>query len=75
MKFTLYTADCTGNETNCLYPHKAVISGPEDLAAAVSHDHVAPPIKIITGPTTISSQQTPLCGIAIMTRQTTRMNG
>ena len=45
MKFTLYTADCTGNETNCLYPHKAVISGPEDLAAAVSHDHVAAAYK------------------------------
>ena len=41
MKFTLYTADCTGNETNCLYPHKAVISSPAELAMAVSHDHVA----------------------------------
>ena len=41
MKFTLYTADCTGNETNCLYPHKAVISSPAELARAVSHDHVA----------------------------------
>lgn len=40
MKFTLYTADCTGNETNCLYPHKAVISSPAELARAVSHDHV-----------------------------------
>ena len=28
MNFTLYAADCTGNETNCLYPHKAVISSP-----------------------------------------------
>jgi putative DNA primase/helicase len=28
MKFTLYTADCTGNEANCLYPHKAVIKSP-----------------------------------------------
>ncbi|MGI6736718.1 MAG: phage/plasmid primase, P4 family [Anaerovoracaceae bacterium] len=40
MKFTLYTADCTGNEANCLYPHEAIINGPEDFAAAVAHDHV-----------------------------------
>lgn len=45
MKFTLYTADCAGTEMNCLYPHKAVISGPEELAAAVSHDHVAAAYK------------------------------
>lgn len=41
MNFTLYTADCAGNETNCLYPHKAVISSPAELAQAVAHDHVA----------------------------------
>ena len=41
MNFTLYTADCTGNETNCLYPHKAVVSSPDELARAVAHDHVA----------------------------------
>lgn len=41
MNFTLYTADCTGNETNCLYPHKAVISSPADLARAAAYDHVA----------------------------------
>ena len=40
MKFTLYTADCTGNEANCLYPHKAIINSPEDFAAAVARDHV-----------------------------------
>jgi P4 family phage/plasmid primase-like protien len=40
MKFTLYTADYTGNEANCLYPHEAIINGPEDFAAAVAHDHV-----------------------------------
>ena len=40
MRFTLYTADCTGNEANCLYPHEAVINTPEDFAAAVARDHV-----------------------------------
>ena len=40
MHFTLYTADCTGNRTNCLYPHQAEISSAEDLAAAAAFDHV-----------------------------------
>jgi putative DNA primase/helicase len=40
MRFTLYTADCTGNEANCLYPHEAIINTPEDFAAAVARDHV-----------------------------------
>ena len=40
MRFTLYTADCTGNAANCLYPHEAIINTPEDFAAAVARDHV-----------------------------------
>ena len=40
MNFTLYTADCAGNATNCLYPHESGITCPEELAAAVSRDHV-----------------------------------
>ncbi len=40
MQFTLYTADCTGNRKNCLYPHQARISSAEDLAAAAAFDHV-----------------------------------
>ena len=45
MEFTLFTADCTGNEANCLYPHKAVIKNPEDFAAAVTRDHVTAAYK------------------------------
>lgn len=45
MQFTLFTADCTGDETNCLYPHRVIITCPEDFAKAVSHDHVAAAYK------------------------------
>ena len=31
MKFTIYTADCTGNERNAVYPNKATISNGEEL--------------------------------------------
>lgn len=40
MKFTLYTADCTGNEKNTLYPHKRVITSEADLKKANAFDHV-----------------------------------
>lgn len=40
MKFTLSTADCTGNAANCLYPHDQEVSTPEELAAAVAKDQV-----------------------------------
>ena len=45
MKFTLYTADCTGNEANCLYPHKVIINSPEEFASAVARDHVTASYK------------------------------
>ncbi len=41
MKLTIYTADCAGNETNCLYPHQVDATSTAELAAAVAHDHVA----------------------------------
>lgn len=41
MNFTLYTADCTGDRRNCLYPHRTDINSAEDLAAAAGFDHVA----------------------------------
>ena len=41
MHFTLYTAGCTGDRKNCLYPNQAEISSAEDLAAAAAFDHVA----------------------------------
>ena len=40
MKFTLYTADCTGNAKNTIYPHQRVITSAADLKKAVSYDHV-----------------------------------
>ena len=40
MLLTLYTADCTGNATNCLYPHRVDVTSAAELAAAVAHDHV-----------------------------------
>lgn len=40
MKFTLYTADCTGNAKNTLYPHQKVITSEADLRKAVTADHV-----------------------------------
>ena len=40
MKFTLFTADCTGNEKNTVYPHKKVITSEADLRKAIAYDHV-----------------------------------
>ena len=40
MKFTLFTADCTGNATNCLYPHERTVASKEELAAAITKDQV-----------------------------------
>ena len=40
MKFTLYTANCTGNEKNCLYPNVCIIENETDFMAAVEKDHV-----------------------------------
>lgn len=40
MKFTLYTANCTGNEKNCLYPNVCIIENAADFTAAVERDHV-----------------------------------
>ena len=40
MKFTLYTADCTGNAKNTIYPNQKVITSEADLKKAVTSDHV-----------------------------------
>ena len=40
MKFTLYTANCTGNEKNVLYTNQKVITSEADLKKAVVYDHV-----------------------------------
>lgn len=40
MTFTLYTANCTGNAQNSIYPNRVEVNTPEDMLAAVAHDHV-----------------------------------
>lgn len=45
MKFTIYTADCTGNERNVVYPNKAVITSGEELKVAATFDHVCATFK------------------------------
>ncbi len=41
MYFTLYTAGCTGDRKNCLYPNRETIDSASALAAAAAYDHVA----------------------------------
>ena len=45
MKFTLYTADCTGNKQNKTYPHEAVITSAAEMLKAVQFDHVCAKYK------------------------------
>ena len=40
MKFTIFTANCTGNASNRDYPNKVEIANPEALQEAVKRDHV-----------------------------------
>jgi len=45
MRFTIYTADCTGNERNAIYPNKAVITSSRELGTAAAFDHVCAAYK------------------------------
>ena len=40
MNLTIYTARCTGNKSNCVYPDRREVSTAEELAAAAKLDHV-----------------------------------
>ncbi|WP_294143850.1 phage/plasmid primase, P4 family [uncultured Clostridium sp.] len=40
MRVTLYTANCKGNQKNCIYPNRCVIEDEIDFMAAVGYDHV-----------------------------------
>lgn len=40
MKFTVFTASCTGREANCRYPQKREIQTAQDLKEAAQFDHV-----------------------------------
>ncbi|QSX09559.1 primase C-terminal domain-containing protein [Alkalibacter rhizosphaerae] len=41
IEFTLYTATCIGNLSNCIYPNKVVVTDKDSMAKAVIFDHVA----------------------------------
>ena len=43
--FSLYSADVTGNPSNCSYPHKHVILDEDSLRAAICHDYVCAEYK------------------------------
>ena len=45
MKFTLFTASCTGREANCRYPQKREIQDAQDLKEAAAFDHVCAAYK------------------------------
>ena len=45
LDFTLYTADCTGNSGNCLYPNKVRIRNKESFGHAIRMDHVTAKYK------------------------------
>ena len=45
IEFTLYTADCTGNLSNTVYPNRAVITDEESLLNAIKFDHVTAQYK------------------------------
>ena len=40
MRLTICTANCTGNQKNCIYPNKRVITSKDELKEAVKLDHV-----------------------------------
>ena len=40
MQLTLYTAACTGNAKNCLYPNQHTIMNSDDFKAVIRKDHV-----------------------------------
>lgn len=45
MKFTVFTASCTGREANCRYPQKREIQNAQELKEAAQFDHVCAAYK------------------------------
>jgi putative DNA primase/helicase len=45
IEFTLYTADCAGNLSNCFYPKKTVIKNKDSFLEAIKFDHVSAEYK------------------------------
>lgn len=45
IRLTLYTADCVGSLSNCVYPNKNIITDEQSMKAAMQHDHVTAEYK------------------------------
>jgi len=45
MQSTIFTADCTGNQKNCIYPNKNVVTSADELKETVKLDHVCAEYK------------------------------
>ncbi|AHM57661.1 hypothetical protein EAL2_808p01560 (plasmid) [Peptoclostridium acidaminophilum DSM 3953] len=45
MQLTIYTANFTGNQKNCLYPNKSIVTSVDELKEAVKLDHVCAEYK------------------------------
>lgn len=45
LDFTIYTANCTGDSSNCLYPNKVVVTDKDSFIAATKMDHVTAKYK------------------------------
>lgn len=45
LEFTIYTADCTNNKGNCLYPNNSVITDKDTFVKAIKADHVTAKYK------------------------------
>ncbi|MGY0270966.1 hypothetical protein ACW2AE_04595 [Limosilactobacillus fermentum] len=45
MKFTLFTANTTGNQANTLYPNQVTISSKQDLLSAIKLDNTCVDFK------------------------------
>lgn len=45
MQLTICTANCVGNQKNCLYPNKRVVTSEDELKEAVKLDHVCAEYK------------------------------
>lgn len=45
IRLTLYTADCVGSLSNCVYPNKNIITDEQSMKAAMQYDHVTAEYK------------------------------
>ena len=75
LNFTIYTADCVGNNGNCLYPNKMIVTDKESFITSTKMDHVTAKYKGNYRSKEISSFPTVFRLTVIMTIRTTRMNG